>query len=85
MFENETVGPCLVQKLKWGKGVHGMNPLHPPARDHTPVSLSKDAKMQGTIVFHGIHLFHLLYENLYMRKNRYSGTIFRSKFSFYTP
>ena len=27
MFESETVGPCLVQKLKWGGG-HA--PLGPP-------------------------------------------------------
>ena len=31
MFETETVGPCLVQKLKWGRGGGGENmvPLTP--------------------------------------------------------
>ena len=30
MSETETVGPCLVQKLKWGGGGRGMAPLLPP-------------------------------------------------------
>ena len=31
MSETETVGPCLVQKLKWeGGGGGGMAPLAPP-------------------------------------------------------
>ena len=47
-------------------------------------SLPKDAKMWDIMVFHGLHLFRFLYKNFYRRKNRYSGTIFRSKFSFYT-
>ena len=57
--------------------------LHCPS-DCNPGSLPKDAKIKDIIVFHGLHLFRFLYKNFYRRKNRYSGTIFRSKFSFYT-
>ena len=30
MFETETVGPYLVQILKWGEGGWGMAPVDPP-------------------------------------------------------